>query len=119
MCTVHFGICVHSCEQVSGINVEERNLSSLSFFHSILPFSVPFFPCCSIFFLCLSFSTCLSIAFTSNEEKEFEILSHTHINEQTTFVALLPIYLLSTVRRPMKFQNRRVKRAERTTATTQ
>ena len=33
-------------------------------------------------------------------------------------VALLPIYLLSTAHRPMKFQNRRVKRAEKTTATT-
>jgi len=49
-------------------------------------------------------------------EKEFEILSHTHT--YTQLVALLPIYLLSTVHRPMKFQNCRVKRAEKTTATT-
>ena len=32
MCTVRFGVCVHSCEQVSGIDGEERNLSSLSLF---------------------------------------------------------------------------------------
>ncbi len=97
MCTVRSGICVHSCERVSGMDGEERNLSSLSL-------SLPFF-----FFL-------LRIFFLSSEEKEFEILSHTRTHTQ--LIALLPIYLLSTVHRPMKFQNCRVKRAEKTTAMT-
>jgi hypothetical protein len=69
----------------------------------------------SFFFLALSLSL-----FSSAGEKEFEILSrlHTHTHIHALLVALLPIYLLSTAHRPMKFQNRRVKRAEKTTATT-
>ena len=105
MCTRRFGVCVHSCEQVSGIDGEERNLSPF------LSFSLPF-----------------SNGDEREGEKEFEILSpplfslpllssfaHIHIARA---VALLPIYLLSTVHRPMKFQNRRVKRAEKTTTAT-
>ena len=46
MCTVRSGICVHSCERVSGIDGEERNLSSLS-----LPLSLPFYFLLRIFFL--------------------------------------------------------------------
>ena len=67
-----------------------------------------------------SFFFSLSRCFSSAGEKEFEILSrsHTHIHIHALLVALLPICLLSTAHRPMKFQNRRVKRAEKTTATT-
>jgi hypothetical protein len=83
---------------------EERNLSSLSLFFFFFFFS----------FLSLS----LSPSFTSGEEKEFEILSRSHTDIHALLAALLPIYLLSTAHRPMKFQNRRVKRAEKTTATT-
>jgi len=44
MCTVRFGICVHSCEQVSGMDGEERNLSfSFSLFLFLLFFFFFFF----------------------------------------------------------------------------
>jgi hypothetical protein len=102
MCTVRFDICVHSCERVSGMDGEERNLSSLSLSH---PF---FFLLILIFFL------------SSGEEGERKSLkfSLTYARAHTLLDALLPIYLLSTAHRPMKFQNCRVKRAEKTTATT-
>ena len=103
MCTVRFGLCVHSCEQVSEMDGEERNLSSLSLSLSL-----------SLFFLPLSFSPSLSRA--NEEEKEFEILSRSRT--RSACCSLAYIYLLSTVHRPMKFQNRGVKRAEKTTATT-
>jgi hypothetical protein len=99
MCTVRSDRCVHSCERVSGIDGEERNLSSLS--RSLFAF---------LFFL-------LRIFF-SLERRERVWNSLSYARTHTLLIALLPIYLLSTVHRPMKFQNCRVKRAEKTTATT-
>jgi hypothetical protein len=77
MCTVRSGICVHSCERVSGMDGEERNLSSLSL-------SLPFF-----FFL-------LRIFFLSSEEKEFEILSHTRTHTHTTYCSLAYILAIDS-----------------------
>ena len=79
MCTVRSGICVHSCERVSGMDGEERNLSSLSR--------------CFSFFL-------LRIFFLSSEEKEFEILSHirthTYIYIYTTYCSLAYILAIDS-----------------------
>ena len=116
MCNVRFGIRVHSCEQVSGIDGENEIYLLFLFFY----FSFFFFFFSFSRSLALSLSLPPSLSFTSEEEKEFEILSHsrTHTHIHALLAALLPIYLLSTAHRPMKFQNRRVKRAEKTTATT-
>ena len=112
MCTVRFDLCVHSCKQVSGIDGEERNLSSFS----LIFFSFFFF----FFVLFFSFSFSLSLSLSRAEKRKslkFSLVrTHTYI--YALLIALLPIYLLSTAHRPMKFQNRRVKRAEKTTATT-
>ena len=67
MCTVRFGICVHSCEQVSGIDGEERNLSSLSLIFSS-----------SFFFLSLSLSLLLFLE--RAREKVWNSLSFAHIH---------------------------------------
>ena len=69
----------------------------------------------------LSFSLCLSLSRFHSRAKRKRVwnsLSHIRSHTYTLLIALLPIYLLSTVHRPMKFQNCRVKRAEKTTATT-
>ena len=80
-----------------------------------------------LFSLSLFLSLSLSLSRTETRERErkslkfslplslLSSLAHIHIARA---VALLPIYLLSTVHRPMKFQNRRVKRAEKTTTAT-
>ena len=106
MCTVRFGICVHSCEQVNEMDGEERNLSSLSL---PLSFFSPF---------SLSLSVSLLLSSERGRERVWNSLSFAHIHTRSACCSLAYIYLLSTVHRPMKFQNRRVKRAEKTTATT-
>jgi hypothetical protein len=63
-----------------------------------------------------SFFSSLSFSLERTRERVWNSLSFAHI--YALLVALLPINLLSTAHRPMKFQNRRVKRAEKTTATT-
>ncbi len=74
MCTVRFDICVHSCERVSGMDGEERNLSSLS--------------------LTLSFFLLLIFFLSSEEEgeKEFEILSHIRAHTHTHYLMLSCLY---------------------------
>jgi hypothetical protein len=59
-----------------------------------------------------------SYFFFYRAERKRKSLKFSLVRAHTLLVALLPIYLLSTVHRPMKFQNCRVKRAEKTTATT-
>ncbi len=73
MCTVRSGICVHSCERVSGIDGEERNLSSFSLSLSL---------CLSIFFF-------VFFSLERRREKEFEILSHTHAHIHSLLLSCL------------------------------
>ena len=73
----------------------------------------------SIFSFSFSFSFFFFVFFSlSLSRAKRKSLKFSLIYAHTLLIALLPIYLLSTAHRPMKFQNRRVKRAEKTTATT-